>query len=32
MPDFTYVARNSSGALTKGTINANDRGAAIRQI
>ena len=32
MPDFTYVARRSDGNLAQGTISANDRGAAIRQI
>ncbi|MEI6351818.1 MAG: type II secretion system F family protein [Verrucomicrobiota bacterium] len=32
MPDFTYVARHSDGKLAQGTISANDRGAAIRQI
>ena len=32
MPDFTYVARGSDGSLSQGTITANDRAAAIRQI
>jgi type II secretory pathway component PulF len=32
MPDFTYVARSASGALTQGSLSAADRAAAIRQI
>ncbi len=32
MPEFTYVARGSDGNLAQGTIHANDRSAAIRQI
>ena len=32
MPDFTYVARSSDGSLSQGTISANDRAGAIRQI
>jgi len=32
MPDFSYVARGADGSLSQGTISANDRSAAIRQI
>ena len=32
MADFTYVARKADGGLTQGTISANDRSGAIRQI
>ncbi len=32
MPEFTYVARGSDGSLAEGTVQANDRAAAVRQI
>lgn len=32
MPEFTYVARALDGSLTEGSLEANDRAAAIRQI
>ena len=32
MADFSYVARKADGALVQGTVAANDRSAAIRQI
>jgi type II secretory pathway component PulF len=32
MPQFSYVARNAEGKLIEGTVNSNDRTAAILQI
>src|SRR3712207_3128989 len=32
MPQFTYRARDSRGALVEGTLECPDRGVAIRQI
>ena len=32
MADFSYVARKTNGGLMQGTISANDRAGAIRQI